>query len=466
MKKFWILALWLWLVGLPATAQTNTTVQLNAGWNAVAFRCGTVTALNASSTVSVMAVFDGTTYQIRPLSVEELNSGDGTRRAFWCFCTGPGNLTYAGTDEPGPGLNLRSGWNLVSFPGRAQALSGSSLTLRRSGLAANLTQFLLPQFYELDGSGNFTVVDVGAGGSLRPGRAYWLFCNSNNVTLSYGGSEPLTFSAAGALAAANATILGLSTSLSDNPDNPTLDTTRLGGLAQSTVLLAASLTAGGSRTLTSGGTAVVVVNGNSATLTFNGYRTANATLNGTIATSLTGTLLSGTFTANANYTAFTVAVNAGPTYQFDGTASLARTRTGSGTVTIHSDFAANFTAADTSGPFIRYDNALITTDTSISGGAFSGTQSWSGAVSFQNYAGTTGRVVVTTPTALAFSGTLTSIALTGGQALFTGDGALRLTVTAPNSVEVAVRLPGTNLFVVVGSFSWSTLGGATSLASP
>ncbi len=456
------LVLFLLTLLTPAQAQVEETLQLNPGWNAVAFRCGTLTAVNASSGVAGLAVYSGGSYRTGSISVTEINSGDGTSRGFFVFCTGAAQLTYTGTDLPGRGPTLRQGWNLLAFPLRNGSISSRSLTLRRNGLAVSLTQLLLPQFYELGANNSLNSVDVSGEANLSTSRAYWVFCSADGVTLSFGSTDPLDFSPTIGLAACNATIRGLTTSLSDNTEN--LDTTRLQSLAQGTVLLAASLGNGGSRTVTStlGGSAVINVSSGTATVTFSGYRTPNATLNGTISTALTGTVASGTFTADASYTNFTVAVSGGATYAFDGTAGLNRVRTGTGTVAVNSTFTANFTAADTSGPYIRYENVVVTTSTTLTGASFSGTQSYAGGVAFQNYNGATGRAVITTPAPLSFLGTLTSFQVTAGQLLFTGNGALRLTVTSPNTVEVAVRLPGTQPFIVVGSFSWGALGGPTS----
>ncbi len=84
-------------------------------------------------------------------------------------------------------------------------------------------------------------------------------------------------------------------------------------------------------------------------------------------------------------------------------------------------------------------------------------------MAFQNYQGLTGRAVVTTPTPLAFSGGPGSFQVTAGQLVLTGNGAVRLTIKSANTVEVAVQLPGTSPFVVVGTVSWTSLGGATNL---
>ena len=160
------------------------TVSLNAGWNAVGFQAASLTSVNAGSAVAGMAYYDGG-YHIGSLTMAEANAGEGTRRGFWIYATAATTFTYSGTEAAGVALNLKSGWNLVAFPTTTN-IAGAALICRRGGQPVPLTSYLLAQFYEI-GAGSNTPVDVTAGGTCKPGKAYWVYA-LDTVTLGYGSA--------------------------------------------------------------------------------------------------------------------------------------------------------------------------------------------------------------------------------------------------------------------------------------
>lgn len=168
-----LLALLLWAA--PAQALT-LTVNLNAGWNSVAVQGTHVTAVNGTN-VAGMAYFDGTAYQIQPLTPDAINDGLGTFRGFWVFCTGTsGTLTY--TADEGTAtytLRLKAGWNLVAFPS-SQNVTGARLFPYLNGQAVPLGSIILPQTYRVLLDGQQVLVDISnATATLLAGRPYWIY---------------------------------------------------------------------------------------------------------------------------------------------------------------------------------------------------------------------------------------------------------------------------------------------------
>ena len=165
------------------------TVSLNAGWNGIGFQSQTVTSLTSTG-VAGMALFDGTTYQTRNFDQASVNNqaDGGARRGFWVFATASGSsFTYSATDDgQGNFVNLKPGYNLVSFATN-QPVAGSSLVARVNGNIVPLGSVVLPQFSEIGPNNVYTPVDVTAGGSVQPGRAYWVFSNGT-VQLSWANT--------------------------------------------------------------------------------------------------------------------------------------------------------------------------------------------------------------------------------------------------------------------------------------
>lgn len=169
-------------------AFTGVTDVLQPGWNAVGLRGLPVTSLSGTN-IAGFAYWDGTAYQTKSLTVEEVNANGGTRRGLWVFATGTGNITYSATDPTAVSLDLKAGWNLVAFP-NTTPLQGHDFVARTSPTTiVPLGQVLLPQFNEIQPDRTYRQVDVTTGGSVQPGKAYWVFA-SQSVALSYGGSTP------------------------------------------------------------------------------------------------------------------------------------------------------------------------------------------------------------------------------------------------------------------------------------
>lgn len=172
---------------LPAQADVSSvTVSLAPGWNAVAFQCQTVTSLTAGAGITALAYFDGSQYQLRAFTREEINAA-GTSRAFWVLVTSATALTYSGTGRATQ-LNLVSGWNLVSLASDLD-VSGSGLLCYRDNQLVPLGSALLTTFYELGSNGVSTGVAAGSA-TLRRDRAYWIFANSA-VRLTWAGPAPM-----------------------------------------------------------------------------------------------------------------------------------------------------------------------------------------------------------------------------------------------------------------------------------
>ncbi len=177
---------------LTGLAQAQTTVPLNQGWNGVAFQNAQVTDLGTNPAIAGQATFDGTAYQTGQLTPAAVNAGDGTRRGFWVFATGATNLTYTGQGQSNS-LTLRSGYNLVSF---ASSSPITALTAQVNGQTVPLGSVVLTTFTQIDANGQYTPVNVGSGGTLQPGRPYWVFANGP-VTLGWGNGPAPSPSPAG-----------------------------------------------------------------------------------------------------------------------------------------------------------------------------------------------------------------------------------------------------------------------------
>lgn len=167
-------------------SSADHTVAVVPGWNSVGFEDRVLTAVSPGSSAVGVATWNGTSYDLGGLTTAELNAGEGTRRGTWVFSTGSGSFTYSGTnDSAAAPITLRAGWNLIAFPGITN-VPGASLTVMRDGQTVSLGSVLLPQFTEIQPTNQYVTVDVSAGGSVRSGRAYWVF-SSASCTLTAGG---------------------------------------------------------------------------------------------------------------------------------------------------------------------------------------------------------------------------------------------------------------------------------------
>ncbi len=170
-----------------AAPQGPFSVGLRAGWNGVGLRTHTVTSVSDTAEVAGMATWNGTSYETNSaLTPGSLNAGQGTRRGMWIFASAPTSFTYSGESAAAASLDLHRNWNLVAFPTAGEPLGAGALTVRRAGSVVALNSVLLTQFYEIGADNDYTVVDMGAGGQVRPGRAYWVF-SLDDVVVSYNG---------------------------------------------------------------------------------------------------------------------------------------------------------------------------------------------------------------------------------------------------------------------------------------
>lgn len=154
------------IIALAAGAETRP---LRAGWNAVALGCQRVESVGGTG-VEVVAAFDGQSYALGPPSPETFNAGDGGRRGFWVLAGGPATLEYTpAEDGRGNFVEVRPGWNFVSFPGGAAALNA---TAGQQPVA--LGSVVLPLFTEVQPDNSFRSVE----GPVRGDRAYWVFASA------------------------------------------------------------------------------------------------------------------------------------------------------------------------------------------------------------------------------------------------------------------------------------------------
>lgn len=185
--KFRILA-FVFLLLSVAYAATFTANLALPGYNAVAFQHLTITAVNSSAAIAGVAFWDGTTYQTRNLTAQDINAA-GTLRGFWVFANSPSSFTYSGNDDSGNRTaTLTAGWNMLGFPS-ATDVPASTLAVRRNGTTVPLSSVLLTLFQEIGPTNAYTPVDVTAANAvLKAGRPYWAFSNEGGVTLTYGAT--------------------------------------------------------------------------------------------------------------------------------------------------------------------------------------------------------------------------------------------------------------------------------------
>lgn len=172
----------------PASNVNDVPVVLNAGWNGVGFQALQVTSLSSNPQVAGLATFSNGSYQTGNYATADVNAGAGGRRGFWIFATGNTSFTYSGTGGP-DFVDLASGYNLVSFA-TSSDLPGSSLTASVNGSTVPLGSVVLPTFTEIGPNNAYTSVDVSAGGSVKAGRAYWIFASTAAQIRVSGGPQP------------------------------------------------------------------------------------------------------------------------------------------------------------------------------------------------------------------------------------------------------------------------------------
>lgn len=157
----------------------GTGVQLNAGWNPVGLQCQQVTQLATNPLIPGMATWNGRTYTIRPFTEADLNAEQRGRRGLWIFALAATSTSWAGSNDGlGNFVNLGRGWNFVSFTTSAP-FSGKVLAATRDGSSVPLSSVVLPQFQQVNADNTCTQIDVTEGGTIQPGRPYWVFAGAS-----------------------------------------------------------------------------------------------------------------------------------------------------------------------------------------------------------------------------------------------------------------------------------------------
>lgn len=178
----------------------NVQVTLNPGWNAVGLQAQQVTSLTPGAGIAGLATFNGTGYTTGNFDAATINQApDRARRGFWVFNNGAGqtSFTYSGNDDgQGNFVNLVQGYNLVSFC-TATDIPGNQITASVNGTTVPLGSVVLPQFTEIQANNQYVTVDVQAGGSVKPNRAYWVFANGSVRLNLPGGSTGLVVNPSG-----------------------------------------------------------------------------------------------------------------------------------------------------------------------------------------------------------------------------------------------------------------------------
>jgi len=151
----------------------------------VGFQAPRLTQLSANPLVAGAAVAGpGGGYATGSYSLDFFNAGAGGRQGFWLFATAPTTITYSGTDDgQGNFVPLGQGYNLASFCTDSD-LPTASLTATQNGQSVPLSTVVLSPMFEVGANSN-TPVPI-PGGTIRPGRAYWVFSNAANVRLVAG----------------------------------------------------------------------------------------------------------------------------------------------------------------------------------------------------------------------------------------------------------------------------------------
>lgn len=225
-------------------------------------------------------------------------------------------------------------------------------------------------------------------------------------------------------------------------------------LMTSLMASAAGLVQGGSRTINGprGGSVTVTLTTDSVrtlNLAFANFATANATLTGNV--NMVGRQDPDGGQVNATFTQLRV-TSAGRAYQIDGPAVLVRDAN-----TIN--FSSEAAIADQTGGTARLRGFNTVVTFTQSGTSVAGTSASNGNLEFQDFRGLTGTVQVSSGQPVAFTADFATevTTVTAGQIFYKGDGTLRLTVVAPNQMEVALQPPGASVFTPVQTVNFQTL---------
>ncbi len=208
---------------------------------------------------------------------------------------------------------------------------------------------------------------------------------------------------------------------------------------------------GGSRAVPgpSGGTVQVAVNGSSTTLVFNNFSVNNATIQGEVAFTS-----SGTSAVNATFRQFQVSRLGAQAFQIDGPAFLQETRVTGGAGLIDRDtYLYAFTVTDlvqagggTAAVNITTQDNREVTPTTVRSVTETG-----GTILFNNFRTLTGSVDVinTQPWVYTLALPAGNVTLTAGGGLVQGNGAIRRTVIAPNTIQTELQTAGGAEFTVI-----------------
>lgn len=154
------------ILSLPLAAWgsevSNVTVALHRGWNAVGFQCQELTDLAPNPAVIGSARWTGSGYTSGPFALPELKEAG----AVFLYADADTSFTYSGRDVHGPFLDLKVGYQLVSF-----------------GIVVIPTP---PNVLIYEAGSNAPAGDV-----LQPGQAYWVYSNEPR-RLTWGPSPTLT----------------------------------------------------------------------------------------------------------------------------------------------------------------------------------------------------------------------------------------------------------------------------------
>lgn len=179
--------------GVESTV-TNRNVNLVPGWNPIGFESQQLTALSANPNIAGMCTWNGSSYVTSNFSTSDVNSGQKARRGFFLFATSATNFTYSGNDDGlGNYVDLQQGYNLVSFTTDAN-FSGANLTTTVSGNSVPPNSVIFRTFYEIQSDQSYVGVNALGGGTLKPGKAYWVY-SLGSVRLNWGPApDPLILS--------------------------------------------------------------------------------------------------------------------------------------------------------------------------------------------------------------------------------------------------------------------------------
>jgi hypothetical protein len=169
--------------------QATRPVAAAAGWNLLGLplepAAGTAAAVfGADAPATDLFVFDGGTYQPAGTESVPLVTGAG----FWAFYDAAPSLTVQGAPVSSVTWDLAPGWNLVSGPSCAVALSAAS---------GDVGAMVPGTFYAYAAGSSYTEADA-----ANPGAGYWVNATeAGTVTLSCAAAgEPVLATASGASA--------------------------------------------------------------------------------------------------------------------------------------------------------------------------------------------------------------------------------------------------------------------------